>query len=54
MTSFNDIPIKDINYLLTNNKLSLLGNKYLTAWNFLITNPTVNIPISIADWIFSI
>jgi len=53
MTSFSDIPIKDIEYLLKVNNLSLSGDKYLTAWNFILTNPNINVPISIADWIIA-
>ena len=53
MQSFINVPIKDINYLLKSNNLPLIGDKYLTAWNFLLTNPQVNIPVTIADYIIA-
>lgn len=36
--NFGDIPISDINYLLISNRLDLSDNKYLTAWNYLLTH----------------
>jgi hypothetical protein len=43
MTSFNNIPIKDIDYLLISNGLSTGGNKYETALNFIRTQPNINV-----------
>jgi hypothetical protein len=51
MSSFGSVPERDIDFLIRSNNLSITGNKYLTAWNFLITNPKVRVPKSIADWI---
>lgn len=53
MTSFNDIPMSDIDYLLKINNINLSGDKYLSAWNFILTNPNAKIPITIADWIIA-
>jgi len=51
MTSFRDIPIEDVNYLLENYHQDVRGNKYLTAWNLLLQNSNILVPKSIADWI---
>lgn len=53
--NFRDIPIKDIEYLLTSNDKSLSGNKYLTAWNLILkyNGESIKIPISIANWIIA-
>lgn len=53
MQSFNVIPIKDINYLLKSNNLPLTGDKYLSSWNFIITNPNINVPTSIANYVIA-
>jgi hypothetical protein len=53
MQPFTTIPGKDIDYLLKTNNLSTNKDKYLTAWNFIITNSEINIPISIADYIIA-
>jgi hypothetical protein len=47
--NFGDIPAKDIKYLLSNQLLS--NNIYLQAWNFIISNPNIKVPKSIAEWI---
>jgi hypothetical protein len=51
MSSFKDIPERDIDFLIRSNKLSISSDKYLTVWNFLITNFKVRVPKSVADWI---
>ena len=48
---FGDIPIKDIQYLLSKYNQSLNNDIYLTAWNYILTHPNINVPISIANWI---
>jgi hypothetical protein len=53
MESFNVVPMEDIDYLLINNNLSTTGNKYLTAWNFILQNPNVLAPVSIADYVIA-
>jgi hypothetical protein len=53
MQSFNNVPIDDIDYLLKSNNLGFQGNKYLTVWNFLLTNPGVNVPVSVADYVIA-
>ena len=51
--NFRDIPPKDINYIISHYKLPSQGNKYLTVWNFLITNKDVLVPTEIADYIIA-
>jgi len=53
MTSFRDIPITDIEYVLNSNNLNLSSDKYLTVWNFILTHSGIDIPTSIADWIIT-
>jgi len=53
MQSFDNVPVEDINYLLSSNNLPLTDNKYLTAWNFIINNPNINVPVSIADYVIA-
>jgi hypothetical protein len=51
MQSFTSVPIADIDYLLKSNNLSLNKDKYLTSWNFIISNSGVDVPVSIADYV---
>lgn len=53
MTSFTDVPIEDINYLLINNNLPTSGDKYNTSLKFIESQPNIDVPISIADWIIA-
>jgi len=52
--NFDDIPEKDINYLLKYYNIETSENKYLTAWNLLLINNAKRnflVPLSISDFI---
>jgi hypothetical protein len=52
MSSFLDIPIHEINFMV--NKYKLTGDdKYLSVWNFIISNKGIPVTNSIANWIIS-
>lgn len=53
MSNFQDIPISDITYLLNYYNQPITDNLYLNAWNFIISNPKIVIPVAIADWVIA-
>lgn len=53
MESFVKIPLEDINLLLRSNNQNIpedINSRYLTAYNFLMNNPTAKLSDSIIDW----
>ena len=53
MSNFKDIPSVDITYLLNYYKQPITGDIYLNAWNFIVSNPKILIPVAIADWVIA-
>jgi hypothetical protein len=53
MTHFTDIDTNDIIYFLKKYDQMVGENLYLDAWNLLISNKGIEVPISIADWIIA-
>jgi hypothetical protein len=53
MEPFETVPIEDIDYVLLYNNLPTNEDKYLTVWNFIITNPEINVPVSIANYVIA-
>jgi hypothetical protein len=49
--NFEDIPHEDIKYFLSYYNQPLSNNIYLQAWNFILSNPQIKVPKSIADWL---
>lgn len=53
MSSFNMVPLVDVQYLLNLYNIPYENNIYLQCWNFIINNKNILIPVAIADFIIA-
>lgn len=53
MSSFSNIDIKDIKYFLNYYNIDYGDDIYLTAWNYILQNKNISVPLSINNWILN-